>query len=554
MNWKKFYGWWVILLGLGLAGLGCGLSGDVVEEENIPRNALVVDVVANTGLQSWLSSAVATFNESKTETSDGERIYVRLQFTESGQAVADLAAEESLPTLWIPDDGVWANVLAEQGNGNYQTDCVSVAQSPLVIAIWRPLAESLGWPGRDLGWLDLASLAADSSAWSYYSGGQYGEMFRLGHTHPGLSATGVNSLLAVVQAAEGKVEAVSVEEIRQPIVQASVGAFEGAVAWFSTDTFSLGQTMVERGQAYLSAGIFYENLLISYGNEQLVPIYPLEGTFMATHPACLNRAGTAEQTEAATLFRNYLRDKDAQLLAVQYGLRPVSAGIPVETPAAAAAIGADWTQPSRIFGSPSVETIYAVQEVWQSARKTVNLVMLLDVSGSMSGGKIASARQAAVQFVEQMGEEDYLTVVTFSSNTTILVEHQQVGQIRSKVINLIQGLEAEGDTALYDAIGVGAEIIARTTSPNSTNALVLLSDGQDTASYLYNFDTFLVNAVTANNTTVFAIAYGDDADEEVLGGLAEQAVGNFYQGDEASIAGIYQEMSAAFGGSVGIGR
>ena len=53
-----------------------------------------------------------------------------------------------------------------------------------------------------LGWLDIGSLAADPSAWAYYSGGQFqGDVLRLGHTHPGLSGSGASTLLAIVQAA-----------------------------------------------------------------------------------------------------------------------------------------------------------------------------------------------------------------------------------------------------------------------------------------------------------------------------------------------------------------
>ncbi|MBE2222411.1 MAG: hypothetical protein IAF02_12760, partial [Anaerolineae bacterium] len=57
-----------------------------------------------------------------------------------------------------------------------------------------------------------------------------------------------------------------------------------------------------------------------------------------------------------------------------------------------------------------------------------------------------------------------------------------------------------------------------------------------------------------NDTTIFTIAYGGDADEDVLSTLALEGNGNFYRGDEASIEAIYDEMSAAFGGSVGVGR
>ena len=84
--------------------------------------------------------------------------------------------------------------------------------------------------------------------------------------------------------------------------------------------------------------------------------------------------------------------------------------------------------------------------------------------------------------------------------------------------------------------------------------MVVLTDGLDTSSTRYGLNQSLIDAAAANNTTVFTIAYGDDADKNVLSRLASEAKGNFYLGNEANIASIYQEMSAAFGGSVGIGR
>ncbi len=136
----------------------------------------------------------------------------------------------------------------------------------------------------------------------------------------------------------------------------------------------------------------------------------------------------------------------------------------------------------------------------------------------------------------------------------MLINHARVGDNRQKVINTIQNLEATGDTTLFDAIGDGAAVIAGTTSVDTTNALVVLTDGQDTRSYRYTFNEELIQQATANGTTVFTIAYGSDADEDVLSTLATRANGNFFLGDEASIAAIYEEMSAAFGGSVGVGR
>ena len=549
MQKKSFRGLMTMVVTLALAAIACSLGGG----EGPPRDAVVVETVANTSLGSWLTEAVERFNEAGVETVDGKPVYVTLSQSDSGEAVAGLASGDTSPALWLPTEEVWTKILADQGNSNYLNDCESVATSPLVIAMWRPVAESLGWPSLPLGWLDIGSLAADPSAWNYYSGGDYGEALRLGHTHPGLSGSGASTLLAIVQSAESKQEAVTVEDINQPIVQASVSAFEAAVSWFSSNTSTLSETMAERGNQFLGAAVMYESDVVSNGNGEIVPIYPLEGTFVATHPACIDGSAEANTQEGARLFRDYLLGPETQQLAASKGLRPVDPSVEVGPPLDEAH-GVNLEEPQIVFEAPNVETVYAAQELWPSARKDVNLVMLLDVSGSMRGEKIENMRQAAIQFVDQMGDEDYLTIIAFSHELPLIVDHQQVGPARGQIVSAIDGLVATGDTALYDAVGVGAMLIEETTTPDTTNALVVLTDGQDTYSYNYDFNQELIDLAAGNDTTVFTIAYGEDADQDILSELAYGANGNFFLGDEASIAAIYDEMSAAFGGSVGIGR
>ncbi|HUS94184.1 MAG TPA: substrate-binding and VWA domain-containing protein [Patescibacteria group bacterium] len=549
MDKRAFRGFFTLVLAAGLAIVACSLGSN----DGPPRNAAVVEAVANSSLEAWLSPTVDQFNGAELKTAEGSNVYVVPTFIDSGQAVAEIADGEINPSLWIPEEEVWVNILRDQGNGNFASDCESVATSPLVIAMWRSAAESLGWPGLPLGWLDIGSLAADPSAWAYYSGGEFGDSLRLGHTHPGLSGSGASTLLALVQAAQSKTDSVTIEDIEQPIVQASVSAFEAAVSWFSASTADLSQAMAQRGNQFLGAAVMYESDVVNSGIGELVPIYPLEGSFVATHPACLNSDSPYETREATQIFRDYLIGEEAQQLAVSSGLRPVNSNV-VLGPPLTADFGVDLSEPKRLFSPPSVETVYSAQELWQSARKDVNLVMLLDVSGSMSGNKIENMRQAAIQFVEQMGDDDYLTIIAFSDSLPVIVEHQQVGPARDQIIAAIDNLNAAGDTALYDAVGVGALIIDETKSPDTTNALVVLTDGQDTYSYRYAFDQALMDLAAGNDTSVFTIAYGDDADRDVLTQLALGANGNFFVGDEASIAAIYQELSAAFGGSVGIGR
>jgi Ca-activated chloride channel family protein len=542
----------IAFLGLVTMTCTCSLSR---QSDTPPRNAVTLEVAANTALTPWLEMAVKDFNTGRHKTSAGRPVYTVLSPVEAGRLAREVSDGRALPTLWIPDDPVWVDLLADRGYPAFQGQCLSVAESPLVIAMWKPLAEALGWPGRSLGWLDIGSLAADPSAWAYYSGGKFGDTLRLGHTHPGLSGSGASTLLAIVQAAQARTSAVTVDDIRQPIVQASVGAFEAAVSWFSPTTDELGRTMRQRGVSYLGAAIMYESTVVYYGSGDpaLVPIYPFEGTFVATHPACINSTAGAELQEAAALFRSYLLEEKAQQMALSVGLRPVAADVAPGAPLDREH-GVDLEEPGNVFGTAGVEALYAVQELWQRARKNVNLVMLLDVSGSMEGDKLENARRAAIQFVEQMGDRDFLTLITFSDRPEILAEHEQAGASRGKVIELLSGLEAQSGTALYDAIAAGAAAITRTNAPQTSNAMVLLTDGVDTSSFSFSFDQELIDLAAANGTIVCTIAYGDDADEELLSELAIKTNGLFYRGDEANIAAIYEELSAAFGGSAGIGR
>ncbi len=511
-----------------------------------------ITVLVNAGAEDYIAAAAAEFNGAGVRTPNGNSVAVTVRTLEAGEAVVALAGGEVSAELWIPDDKVWANIAADQGNADYQSDCASIAQSPLVIGMWRDVAELFGWPGRELGWLDVGSIAADQTAWQYYSGGQYGDVMRLGHTHPGLSGSGASTLLALVQSAENKSDAVTTADIGQPIVQASVSAFEGGVSWFSQDTETLGATMAERGAQFLGAGVMYENTVLAEGRGSIVPIYPFEGTFIASHPGCVNTTRSDDQQEAARTFRDWLTGEDGQALAVTYGLRPLSSS--TDTSALTAFSGVDLTQPTTTFASPSVETVYAVQELWQSARKPIHLTMLLDTSGSMRGGKMSGMLSSAEQFVEQMGDNDRLTLLEFYTRVDVKSEYALVGENRGELINIIRRMEASGDTSLYDAIGKGSEILETWNSAEVANALVVLTDGQDTASRRYRFNDDLARAAGANSTTVFTIAYGRDADDWILEEIAGSANGQFFQGDEASIDEIYDEMSAAFGGSVGIGR
>jgi len=519
-------------------------------------NAMVTRVVANTSLRAWLTDEANTFNRTRTQTSSRAPAFVELDFRDAGDAVTSFSSPSNLPALWIPDTVAWTDVAAARKVSTFGGDCVSVATSPLVIATWQPIAESLGYPTRTLGWLDFSSLASDPQLWSYYSGGQFGKTLRMAHPHPGLSGAGAGTLLAVAQAASQSPRTLTDADIAQPILRASITAFESSVSQFAPNVESLAKDMRARGSGSIGAAVMYESdvaqmaAAASKSDTPIVPIYPFDGTFFATHPACVRNDAPTQQQEVAKLFRQFLTGKDTQTRAAKTGLRPI---LNLDTKITRAE-GVDWSQPKLNFGAQNGAAIGAVQSLWLSARRGVNVVMTLDVSGSMAGDKLRSMQSAAAQFVQQMGDADQISLISFSTAPRVLMRAQSIKTARASAVNAINGLVANGNTAIWDSLGESAKLINETKSSARTNVIILLTDGQDNSSRAYQFGDALFKQAASNDTNVYTIAYGSDADNARLDELAKKASGVSYKGSEANIGKIYQEMSAVFGGNAGVGR
>ncbi len=87
-------------------------------------------------------------------------------------------------------------------------------------------------------------------------------------------------------------------------------------------------------------------------------------------------------------------------------------------------------------------------------RTPVNVVLVLDKSGSMSGQKIARAKQAAIKALGRLNANDIVSVVTYDSTVHVLVpatKLSDIGRIRKK----IQSIEAGGSTALFAGVSKG---------------------------------------------------------------------------------------------------
>jgi VWFA-related protein len=149
------------------------------------------------------------------------------------------------------------------------------------------------------------------------------------------------------------------------------------------------------------------------------------------------------------------------------------------------------------------------QEITQfsNERVPVSLGILLDTSGSMTPDKMASARSAIDRFVNQLrGDQDELFFVDFNNRSHL---DQDWTSDRRAIMRAVNRAEANGGTALYDAIGNALPIAAG--GKHQKKALLVITDGNDTDSYMSVSE--LRQAIRESEVLVYALGVdGTDTD------------------------------------------
>ncbi|KAF2307530.1 hypothetical protein GH714_029481 [Hevea brasiliensis] len=116
-------------------------------------------------------------------------------------------------------------------------------------------------------------------------------------------------------------------------------------------------------------------------------------------------------------------------------------------------------------------------------RPGLDLVAVLDVSGSMAGAKIAKAKTAMLFMIKKLSSIDRFSVVTFSGDAIRLCPLRQISEnSRKELENLINGLKASGNTNITAGLQTGLKVINdRSLRRGRSVGIMLLSDGEQNA-------------------------------------------------------------------------
>jgi Ca-activated chloride channel family protein len=400
------------------------------------------------------------------------------------------------------------------------------------------VARDNGYPDTQIGWEDLMNIAQDDPG------------FRWSHASAS-TATGLLTLTAEFYAATDKLDNLTVADVESEAALQLVTEIEATVNRYGAESEDRVITRnLAAGGRLLDAFVTQEQKVIFFNqhspNTRLVAIYPEEGTFWMDHPLILLDGPwvTDAQRRVFRDFARFVGEEEQQRQVLAQGYRPAEVAVPLDAEESLlrAEFNVDPDEPSTLLQVPSPGVVEAIQDAWLLTKRPANIVLVVDVSGSMEGEKLAGVKGALLSFIDQIeSERDHVALVPFSDNATIA---QPLGPLdRDRMVANIRELEAGGGTMLYDAVARALDHLDAQEDSGRAQVIVAMTDGQSDGD-INTIETKL--AAVEGTTIIYTVAYGEDADLDVLQRIAQIGEGQAYPSDPETISQLYTLLSEYF--------
>lgn len=177
----------------------------------------------------------------------------------------------------------------------------------------------------------------------------------------------------------------------------------------------------------------------------------------------------------------------------------------------------------------------------QDSRAPVDLVTVLDVSGSMSGTKLALLKRAMGFVIQNLGPSDRLSVIAFSSTARRhfpLRRMTETGKLEA--LQAVNSLVSSGGTNIAEGLRKGFKVVVDRKWKNPVCSIILLSDGQDTYTISgtsmtrpqADYKSLLPTSIHRNGSSGFCIpvhafGFGSDHDAASMHSISEISGGTF---------------------------
>ncbi|MBE3595043.1 MAG: VWA domain-containing protein [Candidatus Carbobacillus altaicus] len=482
----------------------------------------------DTGLLDWLSRQSG----------------VNIELVESGSlaAVETIALDgHDFDGLWIPN-GFYLEAFRDQ-IPHAPTTYERIFMSPVIPAVQRSVAESLGWLTAD------GSARADLS-WNDVREAATAERLKLYITHMQSSNSGALGVLSMMQSYLNTADPLTAQDLGNAQMIRSMQNFfmhgiqktSGSSGWLADIFFK------EHGQAIIN----YENVLAALNQQgaDLVLLYPKDGVFIADYPFYLiNEAKKEAYDKIVSVMLSESFQKQAMEKTFRRPFRLTLNGD--EKPG-----GIDMARQFNTYAMPAEgkvlkEAIHLYTEV---VRKPSDIVFVIDVSGSMQGQRIDEVKQSIKNLlgddltfsgqIARFTQKDKVTFIRFNHTVypPFTVDIQGEGDLTTIRTFVENELTTGGKTAIYSALAEALKSLD--VSSEYYPSIVLLTDGEHNSGIsMKDFKKQYADFVQRTNRKVpiYTILYGEASSQE-LEDIADISGGKMFDGKKEPLQQIFKEV------------
>ena len=174
-------------------------------------------------------------------------------------------------------------------------------------------------------------------------------------------------------------------------------------------------------------------------------------------------------------------------------------------------------------------------------RAPLNLSLVLDVSGSMSGDKIVNLKKSVVKLIQQLSEKDTVGITIFTDFVEeCFIPAKMTSDNKTKAIAEVNKLTAQNMTNMSGGMLKGFEQLKKTELVDGTiHRMLLFTDGQANEGLIRKeqFNEMATNQIKDTKMTISCFGYGADHNADILKNIADTGKGNFYYIDNVEDMG-----------------
>ena len=419
----------------------------------------------------WLNETAEEFNNQRNRLSNGKIISVSVRSIPSGASSDYIANNVYIPQAYTPSNELFGKLAAEQG-AKLKLEAESLVSNTAGIAISRTAASSVKSKYGSVTFENIVDAVVA------------GEL-QMGYTYPYTSATGLNFLINALQHFDsGNI-----------LSDSAVSTFQQLQKSIPFVCYTTDQMVNAMQSGTLQAGVVefqaYTNSAVLKGGYDFIP-------FGYKHSNPLYSVGdlTADQQAALNTFLDFALSSGPQAHAKEYGF-----------------------DPDNSFGyntkDISGSDIISAQRLWKeekdSGTPTIAL-FIADVSGSMTGDPLNRLKDSLLEASKNIRSDNYVGLITYNDNVTLNLPIAQFDlEQRSYFAGAVEKMKAGGNTATYDALLVGINMINeyKESIPSAKTMIFVLSDGRCNRGVEYNPAAGIVSHY---GIPIYTIGYNEEID------------------------------------------